>query len=223
MAVNNIDAPTENHGNSVLPETPLDESLTPTNEWVRLNVGGTIFCTSHRTLKKYPNCFLYNLCQGPQSKLSMYSDETGALLIDRDPRYFPMFLNYMRSGRLYLCDHYCEDALIAEAEFFNIPAMLDAVKQKIKDRHLELQANSVHRVCSLKYDELSSFLSSLSDGWKLCQVLPSSNGSTYLVIVSKCFDSSPNPNLPIAAKAVKVFDDKPKEQTKHKVKSFKFM
>ena len=221
MAVNNLLL--ENNGNSVLSETPLDESLTPTTEWVRLNVGGTIFCTSHRTLKKFPSCFLYNLCQDPHGKLSAYSDETGALLIDRDPKYFSIFLNFMRSGRLYLCEDICEDAIVAEAEFFNIPAMLDAVKQKIKDRHLLLQANSVHRVCSLKYDELSSFLSSLSDGWKLCQVLPNSNSSTYLVIVSKSFDSSPNPNLPIAAKAVKVFDDKPKEQTKHKAKSFKFM
>ncbi|KAI6653750.1 BTB/POZ domain-containing protein isoform X2 [Oopsacas minuta] len=226
MAQNNIDVPvTDNNENiDLLIKKQSDNILTPPREWVKLNVGGTIFCTSQKTIQKYPNCFLHKLFLESQDKLSPYIDETGALLIDRDPKYFSMLLNYMRSGRVFLCEDFCENALIAEAEFFNISGLLEIVKQKIKDRKFELQANSVHRMCSLKYDELASFLSSLSDGWKLCQILPSPSGSSYMVIVSKSFDTSLSlSNQPLAAKAVKVFDEKPKEPPKHKTKSLKFL
>ena len=230
MAAINNDAPTSNkvnahnHNEQIVLPNALENVFTPPKEWVKLNVGGTIFCTSQRTLKKYPSCFLNNLLQASPDNIAPYIDESGAFLIDRDPRYFSIFLNFMRSDCIYLQGDLSESAIIAEAEFFNIPGLLDEVKQKLKDKHFEMQANSVHRVCSLKPDELSAFLSSLSDGWKLCQVLPNSNGSTFLVIVSKSFDTplSP-PNQPLAAKAVKVFDERPKEITKHKVKSFKFL
>ena len=231
MATNEINAPpssneinVNNHSEQIELSNVLEAVLTPPKEWVKLNVGGTLFCTSQKTLKKYPSCFLNELLQESQDEIAPYIDESGALLIDRDPKYFSIFLNYMRSGQIYLQGDLSELALIAEAEFFNISGLLDDIKQKIKDKHLEMQANSVHRVCSLKPDELSAFLSSLSDGWKLCQVLPNSTGSTFLVIVSKSFDTplSP-PNQPLAPKVVKVFDDKPKENTKPKTKSFKFL
>ena len=33
------------------------------SEWVRLNVGGTLFVTTKTTLCKDPNSFLFRLCQ----------------------------------------------------------------------------------------------------------------------------------------------------------------
>ena len=38
----------------------LKEDLT---RWIRLNVGGQHFVTTHSTLSKYPKSFLYRLCQ----------------------------------------------------------------------------------------------------------------------------------------------------------------
>ena len=247
MATNELDAPTTNnveaqtsnevkaaatsnsvneynHNSQIESLNKPADIFTPPKDWLKLNVGGTILCTSQRTLRKYPSCILNSMLHESQDNIATYFDENGALLIDRDPKYFSVFLNYMRSDRFYLEGDLSENALIAEAEFFNIPGLLDELKQKVKEKHCEMQANSVHRVCSLKPDELSAFLSSLSDGWKLCQVLPNSNGSTYLVIVSKSFDTplSP-PNQPLAPKVVKVFDDKPKENQKPKSKSFKFL
>ena len=70
-------------------------------EWVKLNVGGTIFTTTKTTLCKDPKSFLYRICQ-EDSDLNSEKDETGAYLIDRDPAYFTPVLNYLRHGKLVL-------------------------------------------------------------------------------------------------------------------------
>merc|ERR1712002_1249185 len=56
-------------------------------EWVRLNVGGTLFMTTKTTLCKDPKSFLCRICQD-ETDLGSEKDETGAFLIDRDPKYF---------------------------------------------------------------------------------------------------------------------------------------
>ena len=38
-------------------------SVNKRNEWVKLNVGGTMFMTTKTTLCKDPKSFLYRLCQ----------------------------------------------------------------------------------------------------------------------------------------------------------------
>merc|ERR1712088_98453 len=69
-------------------ETPVSPGATGSNnlrkEWVRLNVGGTMFLTTKTTLCKDPKSFLYRICQ-EDSDLNSEKDETGAYLIDRDP------------------------------------------------------------------------------------------------------------------------------------------
>ena len=77
-------------------------------EWVRLNVGGTMFLTTKTTLCKDPKSFLYRICQ-EDSDLNSEKDETGAYLIDRDPAYFVPVLNYLRHGKLVLDKNMLEE------------------------------------------------------------------------------------------------------------------
>merc|ERR1712156_1317397 len=70
-------------------------------EWVRLNVGGTLFMTTKTTLCKDPKSFLFRICQD-ETDLGSEKDESGALLIDRDPKYFGPVLNYLRHGKLVI-------------------------------------------------------------------------------------------------------------------------
>lgn len=228
MATNNVaphfiqpDGTNNNTNNACKRESStIEDLLTTSSNWIKLNVGGTYFSTSKTTLKKYPDCILYELVRDPGEKLSPFLDETGAVLIDRDPKYFSVILEYLRSGDFYFCSSICESAIRAEAKYFNLPQLAELVTSKIKKKQLELQATNVHRVCSLKHDEISSFLSSLSDGWKLCQILPNQKENTFLVIVAKCFDTPLTPmNAPFAPKAAKVFDS-PKEPAKSKSKTF---
>jgi hypothetical protein len=74
----------------------------PSGQWVRLNVGGTLFLSTKTTLCRDPKSFLCRLCQEDSDLISSYKDETGAYLIDRDPTYFGPVLNYLRHGKLVI-------------------------------------------------------------------------------------------------------------------------
>ena len=65
-------------------------------------------------------------------------DETGAYLIDRDPRYFPPILNYLRHGRLIVDGGISEEGVAEEAEFYNLSTLTAVIKEKSKLRVSEV-------------------------------------------------------------------------------------
>ncbi|KAK5983901.1 Potassium channel tetramerization domain containing 5 [Trichostrongylus colubriformis] len=145
------------------------------NNWIRLNVGGKIFQTTRDTLMRVPGSFLYRLCQDDK-RLPSVKDETGAYLIDRDADYFSPVLNYLRHGRLIINPGLADEGVLEEAEFYNLPQLVHLVNERIHERERSSSEagrfKSVYRVIQCHEEELTTFISATSDGWKIVQVLP---------------------------------------------------
>ena len=102
-------------------------------EWVKLNVGGTVFMTTKTTLSKDQNSFLCRLCQDG-NELGSDKDENGAFLIDRDPQYFGPVLNFLRHGKLVLDKNTSEEGVLEEAEFYSITDLIRVLRERILKR-----------------------------------------------------------------------------------------
>jgi len=63
---------------------------------IKLNVGGKLFETSKPTLLAEPDSMLYALVH---SGAFLPDEKTGEYFIDRDPKFFGTFLNYLRDNR----------------------------------------------------------------------------------------------------------------------------
>ena len=169
----------ENIGNFELFQERL---LNRDTRWVHLNVGGMPFITTLSTLVKDPETFFFPMCQ-ENWDLSSTKDETGAYLIDRDPKYFGTILNYLRHGKLVLDKDISEEGVLEEAEFFNIKPLIELLKDKIftRDRDKEQVENAIlHESISPKHsnqvlqcgpNQLPNLLTTISNEWKIEQVM----------------------------------------------------
>lgn len=151
------------------------------NNWVKLNVGGTSFLTTKQTLCRHPNSFLHRLC-AEDPDLPSDKDENGAYMIDRDPRYFGPVLNYLRHGKLIIDKGLLEEGVLEEAEFYNIDPLVRLIKERIQSREARLKhpfqsKKHVYRVLQCHEDELTQMVSTMSDGWRFEQLI--SVGSNY--------------------------------------------
>ncbi|CAD7091127.1 unnamed protein product [Hermetia illucens] len=163
------------------------------NQWVKLNVGGKCFLTTKTTLSRDPNSFLSRLIQ-EDSDLISDRDETGAYLIDRDPRYFAPVLNYLRHGKLVL-DGLSEEGVLEEAEFYNVTQLISLLKECImqRDQRPTLDKKRVYRVLQCQENELTQMVSTMSDGWRFEQLINigtqynygSEENAEFLCVVSK--------------------------------------
>jgi len=166
-------------------------------EWVRLNVGGRVFTTSRATLTKDPQSFLARIAL-EDTELGSDKDESGAFLIDRDPQYFSPILNFLRHGKVHLDRNVMEEAILEEAEFYNVADMVKILKERINKRDNSFgksNGNHVYRVLQCHEDELTQMVSTMSDGWKFEQLINigsqyqygSDDHAEFLCVVSREF------------------------------------
>ncbi|XP_053326261.1 BTB/POZ domain-containing protein KCTD17 [Spea bombifrons] len=155
---------------------PTHRNVSEVGQWVRLNVGGTVFLTTRQTLCREPNTFLCRLCQ--ESKLLSEMDETGAFLIDRDPAYFGAILRYLRHGKLVIDKNVCIEGVLEEAEFYNIASLVKIIQEKMEEVEVsQIQQKHVYRVLQCQEAELAQMVSTMSDNWKFEQLV--NVGSPY--------------------------------------------
>lgn len=96
---------------------------------IDINVGGNVYTTSLASLTRFPDSMLGVMFSG---RRSVAKDTRGNFFIDRDGPMFRYVLNFLRSSKLNLPDNFQEfDQLTEEADFYQIPRLIDALK-KIK-------------------------------------------------------------------------------------------
>ncbi|CAJ0565645.1 unnamed protein product, partial [Mesorhabditis spiculigera] len=102
---------------------------------VRLNVGGTLFCTTRTTLLRDPSSIFSRVLDSDEETPSIVHLEDGSIFIDRDGQMFTYILQYMRSGKLILPEDF-KDAgrLMDEAHYFNLKGLQDEVDSNLSPR-----------------------------------------------------------------------------------------
>lgn len=103
---------------------------------VRLNVGGEVFVTTYGTLSSVGESFFTSLFSGRHKNTT---DESGAIFIDRSPRYFGPILHFLRSGVLDIPPGVSHTSLQREAEFYG----LTSVVQYFKDQEEEKRKKNI--------------------------------------------------------------------------------
>ncbi|KAH7699918.1 BTB/POZ domain-containing protein KCTD17 [Aphelenchoides avenae] len=141
------------------------------NGWVRLNIGGKLFQTTKQTLSREPDSFLARLVEDDQ-ELPTAKDETGAYLIDRNPKLFGHLLDYLRNGTLKVHEGTHLEDLQEEAEFYNLGGLCELLK-KAPERPTRKYAE----VILIKYDEAQRccdfIMSDTSEGYHILDELRS--------------------------------------------------
>jgi len=102
------------------------------DDWISLNVGGSILQTTRGTLCKDQNSMLYNMFS-PNSNWISKCDNNGAYLLDRDPRYFAPLLNFLRHGEMVLDKNLNAEGVLKEAEFFQLEENIRQLKAMIEN------------------------------------------------------------------------------------------
>ena len=110
---------------------------------VKLNVGGQYFTTSLQTLRSDPNSMLAAMFSG-RHKLETTGD--GSFFIDRDGTHFRYILNYLRNDELILPEGatFLKE-LEAEAKFYQLQGILNALKSKEPFEESVILTNEEHR------------------------------------------------------------------------------
>ncbi|CAB4066630.1 KCTD2_5_17 [Lepeophtheirus salmonis] len=161
--------------------TDSDKMINDSPEWIHFNVGGTLFATTKTTVDRDPKSFLSRLHRISE-ELPSIQDKNGAYLIDRDPHYFAPVLNFLRHGKLVLDKNISEEGVLEEAEFYNVSSLIKLIKERIHIRDIqkkETKGKHVYRLLQCHEEELTQMISTLSDGWKLVQVINTGPGYRY--------------------------------------------
>lgn len=92
-----------------------ESQSSPSSDRIKLNVGGKLFETTASTLRS----------GGPDSLLSLLSDRSQPVFIDRDPEIFSALLSLLRSNRLpSTTKRFSNQELIDEASYYGIESRL---------------------------------------------------------------------------------------------------
>merc|ERR1712080_701635 len=123
-------------------ETP---KMSKINDIIKLSVAGREFKTTRGTLVADQNSMLarmfgtitdYNYHYGspvlPAACPTATKDENGAFFIDRDPKYFNVVLNFLRTGKVEVDETIDPNFLLEEARYYGLYRMRNIITDKIQ-------------------------------------------------------------------------------------------
>ncbi len=86
---------------------------------MKLNVGGHLFETTRETLTKYQNTYFSAQLSGNYATNNVH----GTIFIDRDPEYFAVILNFLRTGKTDRSG-LSEESLYEEAQYYGLEKVM---------------------------------------------------------------------------------------------------
>jgi hypothetical protein len=95
---------------------------------VKLDIGGTIYKTTVRTLKAVPDTYFHAIFAKGEDQVEKQDD--GTIFIDRDGRHFFYILNYLRDNAeeaILPKDPIVKKEILKEAQFYNISSLIDTL------------------------------------------------------------------------------------------------
>ncbi|EGC38813.1 hypothetical protein DICPUDRAFT_75567 [Dictyostelium purpureum] len=110
---------------------------------INFNVGGTLFSSSIRTIKLYPDSLLWKIVE-LQIDLVL-NDEV--IFIDRSPLYFPIILDFIRTGSYIPDSSTNSKGLLLEAGFYRLEKLSELVQEES-----ELTRADIIRIINSSYD-----------------------------------------------------------------------
>ncbi|XP_051870911.1 putative potassium channel regulatory protein [Pristis pectinata] len=105
-------------------------------EVVILNIGGVKYSTSAGTLKRYQDSKLARALEGGDPDFRIAN---GQIFVDRDGSLFRYILDFLRTRQLDLPSAFSDyDRLAREAEFYNLPFLVELLNQDRLKQRLEI-------------------------------------------------------------------------------------
>ncbi|XP_053213219.1 BTB/POZ domain-containing adapter for CUL3-mediated RhoA degradation protein 2-like [Panonychus citri] len=99
------------------------------SEYVKLNVGGSLFQTTISTLTRV-DCMLKSMFSG---QLPVQKDQEGWVMIDRNGKHFATILDFLRNNSVRLLDNADEvEELLTESMYYSIQELVGLCESKLK-------------------------------------------------------------------------------------------
>ena len=99
--------------------------------FIRINVGGSLFSTLRSTLTKEPDSMLARIIN---TTVPTDTDHDGNIFIDRNGDIFKIIINFLRTGNLRIeGSGWSKEELEEEAEYFMLQSLLHAIRRGPKD------------------------------------------------------------------------------------------
>merc|ERR1712018_96333 len=105
------------------------------NDIIKLSVGGREFKTTRGTLVADQDSMLARMFENAEDSAfrpAAAKDENGAFFIDRDPKYFNVVLNFLRTGEVEEDETIDPNFLLKEAQYYGLNGMIVIVNDKIQ-------------------------------------------------------------------------------------------
>ncbi|KAF1767546.1 hypothetical protein GCK72_007505 [Caenorhabditis remanei] len=97
---------------------------------IKLNVGGTVFQTKKCMLKRFPSCF------------KLEKDEAGRIFIDRNPKHFPLILDFLRDGVVLPDDMKELREILKEANAYQVDCLVWLCNKRMNDLGLRMYSSA---------------------------------------------------------------------------------
>ena len=98
-------------------------------DWVRLNVGGTMFETTRTTLTSDRDSILAKMFDPDSDRAAASVNQDGVFLIDACPRAFAVILNWLRYKDVILSKDIRAEEVIPVANYFGLDALCEKLKK----------------------------------------------------------------------------------------------